>query len=293
MLHFLQLLFSTVWLRPYVFVFLLVYLLAATAHLGIRKTLVFACWAYLVAFLCEYSSTRNGFPFGYYCYLETTRDKEIWIAQVPFMDSLSFIFLAYISYSMALFFLSPLHISREDVFLLDTREERHALPTLVLAVVLFVLLDIVIDPLALRGDRWFLGQIYTYPSQGIYFGVPLTNFAGWILVGILILYPFQLLDYYWGERSWFRSGLRLYFPFSLLLGPLLYYAVVIFNIGITFWIGEYLLGLVGCFIHGPLALLFGLQFWKKKNRASLSDLRRHLEDFPSSPASRLIQAYSD
>src|SRR5262249_61660316 len=50
---------------------------------------------------------------------------------------------------------------------------------------LMMLLDVVIDPLAVRGDRWFLGYIFYYPEGGAYFGVPLTNFAGWWIVGAL------------------------------------------------------------------------------------------------------------
>ncbi len=48
---------------------------------------------------------------------------------------------------------------------------------------MMMLLDVVIDPLAVRGDRWFLGRVFDYPSGGVYFGVPLSNFAGWLLVG--------------------------------------------------------------------------------------------------------------
>ena len=52
-----------------------------------------------------------------------------------------------------------------------------------LAGVLMMLLDVVIDPLAVRGDRWFLGRIFYYAEAGVYFGVPLSNFAGWLVVG--------------------------------------------------------------------------------------------------------------
>ena len=37
--------------------------------------------------------------------------------------------------------------------------------------VLMMWLDLVIDPLAVRGDRWFLGRIFYYPEPGRYFGV--------------------------------------------------------------------------------------------------------------------------
>ncbi|MBI2876303.1 MAG: carotenoid biosynthesis protein [Candidatus Tectomicrobia bacterium] len=289
MVYTLELLLSTIVLRPYVFVFLAIYLVAAGSQIGLKKGGLFALWAYLVAFLCEYSSTRNGFPFGYYTYLEATRGKELWISNVPLMDSLSFVFLSYISYSLSLFFTSPLYVSSQDVFLVDTKQIRYSYRTLFLAILLFVWLDIVIDPVALKGDRWFLGSIYAYPEEGIYFGVPLANFLGWAVVGFLILWPFQRAELRWGERDGLRPSTRLYFPFSTLLGPLLYYGVVGFNLFMTFWIGEPFQGLVGCLIHGPIAFLWILQFLKESNRVSRSDLERHLQDFPSSPARSLTQ----
>lgn len=293
MIHIVNLLLSTIILRPYVFVFLIVYFIAATFQIGLKKGIIFALWAYLVAFLCEYSSTRNGVPFGYYIYLETTQGKELWISNVPFMDSLSFVFLSYISYSLALFFTSPLYVSYKDIFPLDSKQIRYSYKTLLLAILLFVLLDVVIDPVALKGERWFLGSIYAYPEGGIYFGVPLANFFGWAIVGLLILWPFQRWDVLWGERDWLQPRSQRYFPFSLLLGPSLYYGVVGFNLFMTFWIGESLQGLAGCFIHGPVAFLWVLQFLKESNRASMRDMERHLQDFPSSPAQRLLPKYRE
>ncbi len=54
-------------------------------------------------------------------------------------------------------------------------------------------LDVVIDPLAVRGDRWFLGRIFYYPEPGWYFGVPAANFAGWVVVGAAIALGWTVL----------------------------------------------------------------------------------------------------
>ena len=64
---------------------------------------------------------------------------------------------------------------------------------MILGAVLMVALDIVIDPLALRGYRWFLGQIYGYPEGGVYFGITLSNFAGWFLVALVLIGVLQYL----------------------------------------------------------------------------------------------------
>ena len=88
------LLLGTVMLRPYVFIFLAVYLVANTLYFGLKQTLSFTVVGYFLVFLAEYSSTRIGVPFGFYYYIDTTRQQELWISNVPFMDSLSFTFLA-------------------------------------------------------------------------------------------------------------------------------------------------------------------------------------------------------
>lgn len=75
-------------LRPYVFVFFGVYLVVAVTRMGWRRTAAFSVIAYLVAFTAEFSSTRIGVPFGLYHYIDVTRDREQWISNVPFWDSL-------------------------------------------------------------------------------------------------------------------------------------------------------------------------------------------------------------
>ncbi|MGH7880124.1 MAG: carotenoid biosynthesis protein, partial [Candidatus Binataceae bacterium] len=95
------LLFSTIALRPYVFIFLAAFLFIAIINFGVRTTLLFMLLTYAVAMVCEWSSVHNGFPFGLYHYVEVTRGREIWVAGVPLFDSLSFTFLGFASYTVA------------------------------------------------------------------------------------------------------------------------------------------------------------------------------------------------
>lgn len=241
----LSLLYGTLLLRPYVFVFLAVYLAIAILNMGVKRSLIFTVLGYGIAFLAEYCSTRTGFPFGYYEYLETTRTQELWIANVPFMDSLSFSFLAYISYGMSLLLWSPLTREGWDVRLVDPAAIPGSWRILVTGAVLFMLLDVVIDPIAFLGDRWFLGQIYTYREAGEYFNIPLTNFAGWLLVGFTILFCFSRVNRWLTRRPGFVDHGMRDLPGQALLAPALYFSVLIFNLGVTFYIGEYRLGFCG------------------------------------------------
>src|SRR5687768_16809090 len=92
---------GTLALRPYVFVFLVAYLVLGVRDLGWRSTLGFGAWVWLVAWLSEFSSTRTGVPFGLYTYTGATRGQELFIADVPFMDTVSFPFLAYAAFCLA------------------------------------------------------------------------------------------------------------------------------------------------------------------------------------------------
>ncbi|MFZ5447642.1 MAG: carotenoid biosynthesis protein [Thermodesulfobacteriota bacterium] len=250
MLHFLGLLAGTVWLRPYVFIFLGAYLLLATWHLGAVRALAFLVLGYLISWTAEFCSINFGFPFGEYLYIPATLDRELWVAGVPFMDSLSYVFLAYASYSLALVALTPGGWEKGGFFLKGEADTQGSWRTLLLGAVLMVTLDIVIDPLALRGYRWFLGQIYGYPEPGVYFGVTLANFGGWFLVSLVLILVLQLLITRAPASPVWNRG-RRGFPSQALLGPALYLGILGFNLAMTFLIGEFCLGWVGVFIYAP------------------------------------------
>ncbi|MBK6797441.1 MAG: carotenoid biosynthesis protein [Acidobacteria bacterium] len=257
MMHFIELLIGTVTLRPYVFVFFACYLFLAITHIGLRRTALFSVLAYLIAFLSEWSSAvaATGFPFGLYYYIDNTSQRELWIAGVPFMDSLSFTFLSYVSWELATIILGKVEIGRRDVRNLNGDVVRKRWSTTFLASFLMMYLDIIIDPVALKGDRWFLGKIYYYPDGGSYFGITLANFFGWFFVCFAIIRLFILLERVIFKRSNTTDRGVIDYPCKA-IGPVgLYLGVLGFNLFMTFWIGERMLGVVGVIITLPLILL--------------------------------------
>jgi putative membrane protein len=236
-----SLLWGTLVLRPYVAAFLLVFLVAGARDLGIARVLGFLAWGSAVAFAAEWTSTRIGIPFGLYHYTGQTRGMELYFSNVPVFDSLSFPFLAYAAFCLARW---ALQTSR-------------GAQVVVLAGVLMTLLDVVIDPLAVRGDRWFLGRIFYYPAGGAYFGVPLSNFGGWLLVG------WMTVGGYLGAtraREASVSG-------RVGLGIGLYYGVLAFNLIITGWIGATGLLMAGILVSVAGGLvLYGVSVRSRSER---------------------------
>ena len=257
----LSLLWATVLLRPYVFIFLVVYLIISILNMGVLRSLLFTVLAYSIAFICEYSSTRNGFPFGFYTYIDSTRGKELWVSNIPFMDSLSFSFLIYVSYTLSLFLWAPLIKNGWDIRLGEIGPIKHSFKVIASASILCMLMDVIIDPVAFLGDRWFLGKIYFYREPGEYFHIPLTNFAGWVFVAASTLACFAALN------SWIDSRVapkRKQIAGQALLGPGLFFGVLAFNLGVTFYIGEFLLGIWGVFISFGILTLVGFKIRKRE-----------------------------
>ena len=241
----LDILLSTILLRPYVFVLLGFYLIAGGFQLGLKRIAAFTILAYFIAFVSEYTSTRIGIPYGLYHYTGATHGKELFISNVPFMDSLSYSFLGYFSYSLALLIVSP--VTRKGWKFELSHPPWYSKKVLFLTAILFVLQDVLIDPVSLRGSRWFLGQIYYYPVEGIYFGVTLSNFLGWFLVGLAIIYSFQKLD---DKMGWSKE-----FAGNALMGPVLYFLNMVFILSVTFYIGEYFIGMISLSIFSALIIL--------------------------------------
>src|SRR5208337_2315354 len=217
----LKLLWGTILLRPYVFVFFAVYLVAGWRHIGWKRTLAFIPLGYALAWVSEFSSIHWGFPYGDYFYIQSTAHRELWVFGVPFMDSLSYVFLSYCSYSLAVFLMSPVTLWSGNLVTLETSAIRRSWQTLILGAFLFVL------------------ALLTGALQALERMLP----------------PDSKLHLPAGRSSWMR-----------LLGPALYFSVLLFNIAVTFYIGEMLLGLVDLLLLSVLLVpMVFFTFYKSSN----------------------------
>lgn len=275
-----NLLLSTIALRPYVFAFLATFLFAAIVNYGVRTTVIFAVIAWLVALGCEWSSINNGFPFGLYHYSHATYGRELWIAGVPFFDSLSFVFLSFASYSMALLLTAPLYRVGFDLRMLDTWHLRRSLHVWILGSIFMVMVDFVVDPLSVHGDQWFLGNLFWYDPPGPYFGVPITNFLGWLFVAAISIAVFQLVDRKLNRGGDKPLGTLPDFPSRALLGPLLYLGMVGFGIAMLFAIHQTEIACVSVFIYIPFFALGVSILARASSYGDRTAISRHLHDFP-------------
>jgi len=210
---------TTIARRPYVVCFLIVFLILSARHVGIKRSILWLVLGYILAFASEYSSIHNGFPYGKYQYIYENLKGELIFMGVPVWDSLSYVFMTYASYAAASYLLPA--------------EKRYS--RWFLASILTLLLDIITDPIANLGERWFLGKIYYYESPGLYFGIPISNFAGWWLVSFIIIGINTLFGL--GEARRPNIIYLLFYisisAFNILVGAVISaYSITLINIGI-------------------------------------------------------------
>jgi len=249
-------------------------------NFGPRTTLLFAILTYCVGFACEYSSVHNGFPFGLYHYVEATRGREIWVLGVPFFDSISYTFLAFASYTLALLVCSPLQRQGWDLRLLDNWDIRRSPRVWLMAALFMVMIDMAIDPLSVLGERWFLGRIFWYDPPGAFFGVPISNYLGWYLVAAISVAIFQALDFRLNHGPRKPFGVLPALPSRALLGPALYVGIVTFGIAMLFIVHAPTIAWASLFIFLPFLAMTLHMLTRSEHYGDADALARHLADFP-------------
>lgn len=208
-------------LRPYVFGFMVAFLVLAERLWGWRRTFLWLGLGYGIAWASEAMSIRTGFPYGWYFYKYENLTQDILLSGVPVWDSLSYTFLIFAGYTVVKYRwprLSPA-------------------ATAMAGGAATMLLDMMIDPVSNLGGRWFLGSIYYYPTGGAHFGVPISNYIGWFFVAWVVISVFQRID-----RTRNTAPLNW-------LYPAFYLAIGAFNTAIAFWIGAWPIG-----IHNTLIM---------------------------------------
>jgi uncharacterized membrane protein len=155
--------------RWYAFAFVAALLASAWPEGGWRRAIRFLIVASVVSFLAEYASTHTPLPYGRYDYIAPTRTKELYLAGVPLFVPVAFGSVVWAGRACAL----------------SAARTRAGLA--LCAGAFASAIDLVVDPMTLRGSHWFLGELYRYHAGGVWFGIPWSNFAGWVLVSAIIV----------------------------------------------------------------------------------------------------------
>jgi putative membrane protein len=139
--------------------------------LGWRKTAIFLAVATGLSLSSELIGTSTGWPFGNYAYTSFLGHKVL--GRVPFTIPLSWFYMGLASYLLGSLLAARLGVRRRTAWSLG------------LGVWFLTVWDLVLDPAmahhALRVQFW------VWDESGPYFGMPIRNFVGWSLTGLLFM----------------------------------------------------------------------------------------------------------
>lgn len=133
-------------------------------YVGPRRAVVSLCALGLFGFAVEMLGSVTGFPYGPFFYGDSLGPKLA--GHVPYVLPVSYVPLVIGAVAACAPPRLPASLSRAAVWIVAS--------TLVLT-----LLDGVLDPGATMLGFW------VWPGGGLYYGVPLSNYAGWLMSGVI------------------------------------------------------------------------------------------------------------
>jgi len=219
-----------------------VYMLLATAAvalyayrtLGVWHWLSFMIPAIALSLGSELLGTSTGFPFGEYRYLSGLGYKIAGL--VPFTIPLSWFYLGFSAYIIALAGLKKLEISN---WLCE-------LGAIIFGSLCLTSWDFVLDPAMSQAPVPF----WIWDTPGAFFGMPYQNFAGWMGTGMIFMTVATLL---WRVKPFLVPNSDLKLPLAIYLANFVFAAVL--SLAAGFYI-PVLLGVVLGIL--PLLLLYWL-----------------------------------
>jgi len=146
---------------------------------GWLNVITFVTISFSIGIVMEIIGTRTGLIFGGKYEFNLKLSPGPSISGIPLIIPLSWSGLTYmiLNYFELVLGGSFYFLSNQNITLLF-------LPS-----ILMVLLDLILDPIAVDEKRW------SWKKSGAYYGVPFLNFVGWLFTTFLILFVFRLFQF--------------------------------------------------------------------------------------------------
>ena len=160
-------------------VFVLFALIHCTAVEGLRRTALFFAISAIVSYVMEEIGVRTGLIYGAYHYGDQLGTK---LGHVPVIIPLAWFMMIYPSWMVARALIIGIKI--------------HSIPFLTaqaaVAAMVMTAWDVVMDPGMAAAGNWI------WESGGVYFGVPLHNYLGWLLTTFLV---YWIVGWLWWDTK--------------------------------------------------------------------------------------------
>jgi uncharacterized membrane protein len=190
---------------------------------GWAKTSIFFVVSFVLSLTSELVGTGYGWPFGNYEYTDFLGYKVL--DRVPYSIPLSWFYMGFASYLLG------------RALVQRFGWPRPTLMTLLLGAALLVVWDLVLDPAMAHEDVRV--SFWIWDETGPYFGMPLINFVGWGLTGLLFMAVARLL---WRSDVDTRN-IPLFVPFAIYVLNTVWAMILAADVGL--WGAILLAGVLG------------------------------------------------
>ena len=163
---------------------------------GLTNITIFMIITLVVTLVLEIIGSKSGYIFGGKYHYNQDNTPGYVISGIPVLIPIAWFGIIYMSINFVYFLTDIQFPFRDDIDYYFT----------ILIAIFVVVLDLVLDPLAVDENRW------SWESPGIYYGVPLFNFLGWLLVTIIVLLIFHQFAQPLIGKVYSHSALFQYFP---------------------------------------------------------------------------------
>ncbi len=191
--------------------------------IGWWKTTSFAVLSFTLSLGFELIGTGTGWPFGNYAYTSFLGYKVL--GHVPYTVPLSWFYMGFASYLLA------------GVLMERFSPGRHMLWRVALGSWLLMVWDLVLDPA--MAHESLMVQFWVWDETGPYFGMPIKNFVGWWVTGLVFMLVSRLV---WRKDADVRS-------FSLTIPVVMYAAnmafAMVLSASVGLWIPVFLAVILG------------------------------------------------
>lgn len=191
--------------------------------LGWRKTAIFAVVSSSLSLMSELIGTGTGWPFGNYAYTDFLGYKVL--GRVPYSIPLSWFYMGLASYLLGTVLAARLGLQRRSLW------------SIILGVWFLTVWDLVLDPAMAHHSLRI--QFWVWDQTGPYFGMPIKNFIGWSLTGLVFMVISRAL---WEEDAIFTAR-ELAIPLSIYIANLVF--AMVLSAGVGLWIPIVLATMLG------------------------------------------------
>lgn len=182
--------------------------------IGFAKTAIFFVASFVISLTSELLGTSTGWPFGNYAYTDYLGYKVL--DHVPFSIPLSWFYIGFACYLLACVIVEWLELKHQGFW------------RVALGVWFLTVWDLVLDPAMAHAD--VVPQFWTWSETGPYFGMPIKNFIGWSVTGLVYMAVSRIL---WREELK-ASTIPPLFPMIIFVANMAFAMAI--SLGVGLWI---------------------------------------------------------